>query len=72
MKRGLAALGIATVFALSACGNPTTAEDEIIDEPIPGEEQPLPDDDLNDDVDDDMNDDLDDDLDEDTEEETEG
>ena len=69
MKRGLATLGIATVFALSACGNPTTAEDEIVDEPIPGEEQPLPEDDMNDDLNDDLNDDenLDEDLDGDTE-----
>lgn len=69
MKRGLAVLGMAAVFALSACGNPTTAEDEIIDEPIPGEEQQLPEDDLNDDLDDEN---LDEDLDDDTDDDTEG
>lgn len=41
MKRGMAVLGIAAVFALSACGN-GVGDDEIVDEPVPIEEQPLP------------------------------
>lgn len=64
MKRGMAtALAIAGVFALSACGNPSTGDD-VINEPVPGEEQPMP-------GDEDKNGDLDDDLEEELEDETE-
>jgi hypothetical protein len=64
MKKACVALAVASVFALSACGNPTTADDEINNDPIPGEEQPLPGDEN---LDDDLNDDMDDDLEDDTE-----
>ena len=63
MKRVLAVLGTAAVFALSACGNPTTVDDDF-NEPVPGEQQQLPGDDgVNDDLDDDLDDDLNDDVD---------
>ncbi len=80
MKRGMAtALAIAGIFALSACGNPN-GNDDVINEPVPGEEQQLPgdenmDDNMNDDMDDNMDDDLDDELEDeldDTENDTEG
>jgi|GEM_PF-2817871 len=55
-KRYLSVMAAAAALTLSACGNPVTTDDPV-DEPIPGEEQPLPGDDGIDDPLDDMDDD---------------
>ncbi|MGY6498235.1 MAG: hypothetical protein ACXIUP_08410 [Microcella sp.] len=41
MKRALVILGVASTFALAGCGNGTTGQVPL-DEPLPGEQQPMP------------------------------
>lgn len=54
MKRALAILGIASVFALAGCGDGTAPTDPV---PPPVEETPLPGEegDMDDDMDEDLN-----------------
>jgi hypothetical protein len=42
MKRALVILGVASTFALAGCGN-GTVNDPPNNEPLPGEQQPMPD-----------------------------
>ena len=46
MKRTIAALGLATVLALTGCGN-GAVDDELNEEPaVPGQEEPMPEEEL--------------------------